>query len=327
MKKTNTLFTILIAISSFTLIAQNPADFENLNLSPESYWDGSDQLGQHNNGLFNSTFNSGDFAFSNTYDTTYGAIYGYWSKGWAYSNITDTVTSGYVNLFSAKASGGAFNTANYAIGKNNSTVVFNQPQGFTAMITNSTYAANIMRDGDVNMIAKKFTNADQDYFKVTVFGYSSGNIIDSTTFLLADFTHVDSTNDYIVNDWQYIGMPNNFFDSVQFKLASSDVDPVFGMNTPAFFCLDNLGPLPLSVEGFNTNDFSVYPNPAADVIYFGNNSSSSNYSITIFDSFGRIVLANSLNPTSLDVSHLPSGLYVARIRNNEGELFKKVIKK
>ena len=103
MKKINFLFTLLLVFISFNLIAQNPADFENLALSAESYWDGSDQTGQHNNGLFNSTFSSGDYTFSNTYDTTYGAIYGYWSKGWAYSNITDSVTSGSGNLYSAKA--------------------------------------------------------------------------------------------------------------------------------------------------------------------------------------------------------------------------------
>ena len=323
MKKTNILIAFSLALSSFTLAAQNPADFENLTLSSESYWDGSDQSGQHNNGLFNSNFNSGDFTFSNTYDTTFGAIYGYWSKGWAYSNITDSVTSGSVNLFSAKASGGAFNSQNYAIGTNNSTVVFNQPQAFTAMITNSTYAANSMRDGD--MFAKKFTNADQDYFKVTVFGYSSGNLIDSTTFLLADFTHLDSTNDYIVNDWQYIGMPNALFDSVQFKLASSDVGQ-FGMNTPAYFCLDNVGPLPLGLTPLTNNEFSVYPNPAIDVIYFENNSSKSNFSLTIFDCFGKIVLENRINPLSVDVSHLPRGLYYARFTNDNGELVKKFIK-
>ena len=322
MKKINFLFTLLL-FTSFTLIAQNPADFENLTLSAESYWDGSDQTGQHNNGLFNSTFSSGDYTFSNTYDTTYGAIYGYWSKGWAYSNITDSVTSGSGNLYSAKAGKGAFDSPNYVVGTNNSTVVFNQPQGFTAMITNSTYAANSMRDGD--MFAKKFTNADQDYFKLTAFGYYSGALVDSTTFLLADFTHQDSTNDYIVNDWQYIGMPNSLFDSVQFKLASSDVGQ-FGMNTPAYFCLDNVGPLPLGLTSLTNNEFSVYPNPAKDVIYFENNSSSSNFSLTIFDCFGKIVLENRINPISIDVSHLPRGLYYARFTNDNGELVKKIIK-
>ena len=110
MKKTNYFTMLLILIISVGASAQNIADFENLTLTSESYWDGSDLSGQNNNGIFNSAFNSGDYSFSNTYDTTYGAIYGYWSKGWAYSNMTDSVTSGSGNLYSARAGVGAFNT-------------------------------------------------------------------------------------------------------------------------------------------------------------------------------------------------------------------------
>ena len=49
-------------------------------------------------------------------------------------------------------------------------------------------------------------------------------------------------------------MPNNLLDSVQFKLVSSDVGQ-FGMNTPAYFCLDNVGPLPLNIPQLSSNDF------------------------------------------------------------------------
>lgn len=323
MKLKNSLLLIASLIFNFSVFAQSPATFENLTLSVESYWDGSDLTGQHNNGLFNSTFSSGDFTFSNTYDTTFGSIYGYWSKGWAYSNITDSITSGAANLFSARAGKGAFESENYVVGTNNSTIIFNQPQGFTAMVTNSTYAANSMRDGD--MFAKKFTNADQDYFKLTVFGYYSGNIIDSATFLLADFTHADSTDDYIVNEWKYIGMPNNLLDSVQFKLASSDVGQ-FGMNTPAYFCLDNVGPLPLNTPQLSSNDFLVYPNPASEVVYFTNNSSSSNFILTVFDASGRMIIENQQNPLSLELSMLPKGLYFLRFSNDQGQMVKKITK-
>ena len=63
-----------------------------------------------------------------------------------------------------------------------------------------------MRDGDA--FAKKFTNADQDYFKLHIYGYSSGTISDSVEFYLADFTHADSSLDYIVKDWSYVELPN-----------------------------------------------------------------------------------------------------------------------
>ena len=203
MKKINYLLTIL-SISVGSLFAQqNVGDFENLTLSSESYWDGSDMSGLHNNSVFTTNFSSGDYNFSNSYDTTWGAASGYWSSGWAYSNMTDSTTSGFTNQYSAKPGGGhPIGGANYAIGKPNSTIVFNNPIGLSINITNSTYAANSMRDGDA--FAKKFTNADQDYFKLHIYGYSNGSISDSTEFYLADFTHTDSTLDYIVTDWQYV---------------------------------------------------------------------------------------------------------------------------
>ena len=181
MKKINYLLTIL-SISVGSLFAQhNVGDFENLNLSGESYWDGSDMSGQHNNSIFTTIFSSGDYNFSNSYDTTWGAASGYWSSGWVYSNMTDSTTSGYTNQYSAKPGGGhPIGGANYAIGKPNSTIVFNNPDGLSINITNSTYAANSMRDGDA--FAKKFTNADQDYFKLHIYGYSNGSITDSTEF-------------------------------------------------------------------------------------------------------------------------------------------------
>ena len=217
MKKINYLLTILsIAFGSLNA-QQNVADFENLTLSSESYWDGSDLSGQHNNSIFSSSFSSGDYQFHNAYDTTYGAVYGYWSSGWSYSNMTDSTTSGSTNQYSAKAGSGWGLSPNYAIGKSNSTIVFNQTRSFSVQVTNSTYAANSMRDGDA--FAKKFTNADQDYFKLHIYGYSNGSISDSVEFFLADFTHADSSLDYIVEDWSYVELPNGQFDSIVFNLS------------------------------------------------------------------------------------------------------------
>ena len=54
-----------------------------------------------------------------------------------------------------------------------------------------------MRDGDA--FAKKFTNADQDYLKLLLYGYLNGSLVDSSMLYLADFTHADSSLDYIVN--------------------------------------------------------------------------------------------------------------------------------
>ena len=323
MKKINYLLTIL-SISVGSLFAQqNVGDFENLTLSSESYWDGSDMSGLHNNSVFTTNFSSGDYNFSNSYDTTWGAASGYWSSGWAYSNMTDSTTSGFTNQYSAKPGGGhPIGGANYAIGKPNSTIVFNNPIGLSINITNSTYAANSMRDGDA--FAKKFTNADQDYFKLHIYGYSNGSIADSTEFYLADFTHADSTLDYIVTDWQYVELLPGPYDSVSFDLSSSDVG-AFGMNTPAYFCIDNVGNFPLSSNTINQEIINIYPNPFSDFIYI-NSKDSDNYTISLFNILGEIIIDKKINLQQLNLSNLPNGQYFLKIESESGIINEKILK-
>ena len=323
MKKINYLLTIL-SISVGSLFAQqNVGDFENLTLASESYWDGSDMSGLHNNSVFTTNFSSGDYNFSNSYDTTWGAASGYWSSGWAYSNMTDSTTSGFTNQYSAKPGGGhPIGGANYAIGKPNSTIVFNNPDGLSINFTNSTYAANSMRDGDA--FAKKFTNADQDFFKLHIYGYSNGSIADSTEFYLADFTHADSTLDYIVTDWQYVELLPGPYDSVSFDLSSSDVG-AFGMNTPAYFCIDNVGNFPLSSNTINQEIINIYPNPFSDFIYI-NSKDSDNYTISLFNILGEIIIDKKINLQQLNLSNLPNGQYFLKIESESGIINEKILK-
>ena len=280
--------------------------------------------GFHNNSVFTTTFSSGDYNFSNSYDTTWGAASGYWSSGWVYSNMTDSTTSGFTNQYSAKAGGGhPIGGANYAIGKPNSTIVFNNPDGLSINITNSTYAANSMRDGDA--FAKKFTNADQDYFKLHIYGYSNGSITDSTEFYLADFTHADSTLDYIVTDWQYVELLPGPYDSVSFNLSSSDVG-AFGMNTPAYFCIDNVGNFPLLTNEIKENKFSIYPNPSSEIVSIISYEKNINFTVSIFDIFGKKVIHKFINPNQINISYLPKGQYIMKIESKEDTINEKLLK-
>ena len=326
MKKINYLL-IILSIAFESLNAQmNVADFENLTLSSESYWDGSDLSGTHNNSMFTTIFSSGDYNFSNTYDTTWGTASGYWSSGWVYSNMTDSSTSGFTNQYSAKAGGGSttgLTGTNYAIGKPNSTIVFNNPDGLGINITNSTYAANSMRDGDA--FAKKFTNADQDYFKLHIYGHYNGSISDSTEFYLADFTHADSTLDYIVTNWQYVELLPGPYDSVSFDLSSSDVG-AFGMNTPAYFCIDNVGFYPLSTVEISENKFSVYPNPSSNFVNLKSLENNDEYMISIFDIFGKEIIHNLKNPKQIDISSYDKGQYVMKIETKDGIINERLLK-
>src|SRR6056297_1170543 len=81
--------------------AQNTATFENIALDPGSWWNGSDGSGG---------FSSGGFWFPNSYDSGYGV----WS-GFSVSNMTDSVSPGYENQYSAITAGGVEGSENYAV--------------------------------------------------------------------------------------------------------------------------------------------------------------------------------------------------------------------
>jgi len=303
-----------LMLSSTNMNAQT-ADFENLSLPAESYWDGSDLSGMHNNGVFTSEFTSGGCAFPNLFDTTWGAP-GYWLGGFAYSNMTDSVTSGVGNKYSTKAGSGFGNSSNYVVASNNSSFKSNSGGNYLYMgITNSTYAYNSMRDGDA--FAKKFggpTGDDPDWLKVTIKTYAFGFFQDSLDYYLADFRFSDNSQDYIKNSWDFIELTSSTIDSVYFELSSSDVG-MWGMNTPAFFCLDNIQLVIYDgIEEKNKTIFSFFPNPANNVLNIKSENAIEQFSIT--DMSGRVVRTinnSNTNQVKVDVSDLTSGVYFIQV--------------
>lgn len=306
-----------LMLSSTNVKAQT-ADFENLALPMESYWDGSDLSGTHNNGIFTSEFTSGGFTFPNLFDTTWGTP-GYWLGGFAYSNMTDSVTSGVGNKYSAKAGGGA-SSSNYVVASNNSFFTNFQYQILNFKITNSTYAYNSMRDGDA--FAKKFggpTGNDPDWFKLNIKFYLFGGLEDSVDFYLADFRFSDNNQDYILKDWTsvFLNPVMSTFDSVYFELSSSDVG-MWGMNTPAFFCLDDIQLEMVTGENeLSQNTFSFFPNPTSNMLNI--KATEVIESLTITDMSGRVIktiISNNAKQEKVDVSDLKSGIYFIQVVSN-----------
>jgi hypothetical protein len=215
------------------------SSFENLNLEEESYWNGSDGSG---------AFSSGLARFHNDFNPDYYS----WS-GWSYSNISDTNTPGYMNQYSAITGGGFagdVSAGNFGTSSlyGPSVIDFNLEkahalEGF--FVTNSTYAALSMKQGD--WVAKIFggiDGTDPDYFKLLVWGRRDGTSTDTLDYYLADFRHEDPNMDYIIETWQWVDLSSlGKVDSLMFGLESSDMGD-WGMNTPAYFCLDDLYVLP-----------------------------------------------------------------------------------
>ena len=126
-----------------------------------------------------------------------------------------------------------------------------------------------MQFGDA--FSKKFggqDGLDPDYFVLKVYNYLNGSITDTASFYLADFRDPGTNNDYIVRDWMLAEtLFSNAFDSLGFELSSSD-NGTFGMNTPAYFCMDEIMTESISANAEKvSSSFSMFPNPARDQIY------------------------------------------------------------
>jgi hypothetical protein len=210
-------------------------DFADLTLAPESFYNGADGAGG---------FVSQGAFFNNSYNSQFGS----WS-GWSYSNMTDVTTAGFMNQYSAYIlpNGGGDGTQNYGVADNFQLgdAYIHLPDGTapaSVRVTNTTYAALSIRDGD--MFAKKFggpDGTDPDFFMLTVHGLdANANVTGSVVFFLADYRFQDPTLNYIVSSWTTIDLTSlGNATSLAFELASSD-NGTFGMNTPAYFALDNL---------------------------------------------------------------------------------------
>ena len=157
-------------------------------------------------------------------------------------------------------------------------------------ITNASYAYYSMKDGDD--FSKKFGGAsgdDPDYFKVFVEGVdASGNTTGTVEFYLADFRSEDSSNDYIVKDWTWLDLSSlGAVKAINFSLESSDMG-MWGMNTPAYFCVDDVngfGPVQLNDVTYAAFDDVVDQD---DTYYNGSDLSGGFYS-------GNFYLKNEYN--------------------------------
>lgn len=75
------------------------------------------------------------------------------------------------------------------------------------------------------------------------------------------------------------------------------------------------------------NNISIYPNPAQDVINIRLGKNISKFKVTIYNTTGQVVLTSE-NETRIDVSHLATGVYIAKVNpENSPTFIKKIIKK
>jgi hypothetical protein len=309
----------------FSAKAQYVASFDDVELQPGSFYNGSDGAGG---------FSSGGFWFPNNYNSEWGS----WS-GFALSNMKDTVTAGYENQYSAITGGGSALSENYALvyWPGALKMEFDTAVDITGFeVTNSTYAYLTMRDGDSNGFSKKFggvDGTDPDFLKLLVWGTDTlGNLTDTVAFFLADYRFENPENDYLVKTWEWLNLTSlGAVKELHFGMESSDVGD-WGINTPTYLCMDNFTAAKLtSAVNVNeiTQELNVFPNPVNDVFYVEVPVGAR--ALILTDNRGRMVFSQQVDGgTRLQVDalrNLPSGLYFLKVTTREGWLGRKILKR
>ncbi len=305
-------------------------NFDSLPVPWSNYMNGASK----SYGSYPSIFTDGNARFFNVYNISE------WAESWegfAYSSMKDDTTRGFMNQYSAFPAEGANGSLTYGICYNSSgkdSIMLNSPVQLSGMyVTNSTYAYYTMKEGNSDFGIEPFgatSGNHPDWFLLTIKGLKNGQYTDSVLFYLADYRFKEDSLDYIVDQWEWVDLSSlGTVEMIEFSLSSSDMGP-WGMNTPAYFCLDDLnGTAPTNLGANNilaSQDYKVYPNPFSDHVSVSATRKISKIIIT--DLTGKIcheAVINSENHMAV-THHLQPGIYLLILQNDQGTFVEKIIK-
>ncbi|PTX62255.1 putative secreted protein (Por secretion system target) [Kordia periserrulae] len=101
---------------------------------------------------------------------------------------------------------------------------------------------------------------------------------------------------------------------------------VFDWNTTSAprTATNDLGLITPANEEVIRTDFSIYPNPTADVLHFEFKEKSNQYSVAIYNSIGVEVLSQTIEKNHIDIRKLTAGSYVIHIKDEFGQSYSKL---
>lgn len=265
---------VVLILGSGAVVAE-VIDFNSWELAPDLFWSGpvapdrgAEQPGPYGGVERVGVFNVDGLQLVNRFNLDFNS----WS-GFAVSELADVLQPGIANQGSSFAQGGAEGKPdNFAIGFGYlddlnpqqpeqllSLPYIEIPVGRkveSAFVTNTTYAAQSMLQGD--RFAKRFggpSGSDPDFFRLSVYGTDDqDHLLESVVErYLADFRFADDTQDFVLDEWARLDLsPLSDARRLFFNLESSD-NSFAGMLTPAYFAIDNISLLSELVGDFDTD--------------------------------------------------------------------------
>ncbi|GIW99432.1 MAG: hypothetical protein KatS3mg111_2765 [Pirellulaceae bacterium] len=233
---------ISVAHAGITVTFDELSDYTETIPGKGSYYNGKDPA-QTSDYTRDASWTSQGVKFNLSYSraTFFGSTYEFWN-GWAYSNVNDTTTAGFTNQYAAFTGTDHSGTGNknYAVAFPES--VIDLPENYAAQsiyVTNTTYAALYIRDGDAGGFDPPGPYLDDDYFDVVFTGYAGPSATSAVTGEVK-FRLAQGPNP--INTWELVDLTalNQFglARSIAVTFDSSDVGS-FGINTPMYVAIDS----------------------------------------------------------------------------------------
>lgn len=298
--------------------AQQVADFENLPLAVESFYDGTTD----HSGTVGATeyfpYESGGVTF-NLSVTKYDGFLAY--GGTAYSNQTDLTTASYTNYSAyANPAGGANGSDKYGVYYTGfgviDSIVFPEAANLQSIqIANHvwTYLYIMGSDG-----AGTGTFESGDYLTLTLTAFDDADeMIGTIDIALADFM---DGNSEVISNWTNVDLSSlENVAYIKFSMSSNDT------MCPTYFCLDDLTYSTSTDIAVEQSVISIYPNPVKDYLVI-ENASGATFEIT--DIYGKIIETGIIHSDrqQIAIENYPSGIYLVNFTNNSRLISKKIIK-
>ena len=245
--------------------------------------------------------NSADNAYqSNTLTYQYSNM----AKGGILLNEDGTITT---NEFGAPVAG---KEMPYLVGYPKSEITFNTGKSYEMVggyfnLNSYTFYSILYGDG----YARAFTDGDE--LTLTVHGVDAEENEKTVDISLASFKNGALTAS---TGWKYVDLSAlGVVEELYFTMSSTDKGQ-YGMNTPAYFCMDKL----MVKESSTSSVISAESLGNKGAISYDRNSKEINLPqagfAMVFDAAGKVVMSSS-DRASFSVEHLESGIYVVKSGN------------
>ncbi|MCH5219286.1 MAG: DUF4465 domain-containing protein [Muribaculaceae bacterium] len=157
--------------------------------------------------------------------------------------------------------------------------------------------------------ARAFNNGDK--FTLTVHGIADDDTEKTVDVELAAYNNGNLT---INRGWTYVDLSElGVVNQIWFSMNSTD-SGAYGMNTPAYFCMDKLMVRPAgnnAVNSVTTVKNNIRYDRASQMVYLHDTDFA-----MIYDAAGRCVMTSS-DTDFFSVKHLPAGIYIVKAGNNK----------